>query len=277
MQNHSPTSPPSPVAPSPELADHLEGAPNFRSVATLPSADGRHLRPLTLFRSDALHRLTDADVERLAVLRIGTVLDLRREDERDWAPSRWPEQAQPMVRLFDAAPELQVVQAGGWRQVIEDPAFDAERSRRWMIDTYARMPRALAPAVRDGLTALGGDDGQAARVLVHCTAGKDRTGFVCAMMLSALDVPHEAILDDYLESGRRKPPEALARTLLDYHRIPIDSRSLGAMTQIASVQADYLDTALQTVVQQFGSTQAYLQHCGLDEARREALRAALLA
>lgn len=242
----------------------------------LPAANGRQLRPLRLFRSDALHRLTDADVERLAQLRIGTVLDLRRDDERSWAPSRWPAQAQPAVRLFDAAPELQVVQAGGWRQVIEDPDFDAGRSRRWMIATYARMPRALAPAVREALDALGSKDPVGSRVLVHCTAGKDRTGFVCAMVLKALGVSHDAILDDYLESSRRKPPEALARTLLEYHHIPVDSRSLGAMVQIATVQAEYLDCALKTVTEQFGSAQAYLQHCGLDASRQEALRAALL-
>ena len=258
-------------------SDRLEGAPNFRSVAALPAADGLRVQPLRLFRSDALHKLTPVDVAQLAALRIGTVLDLRREDERNWAPSRWPEQAQPVIRFFDASPELEVVQAGGWRNAIEEPDFDVARSRAWMTETYARMPRALAPAVRDALQTLSDPNPDTSRMLVHCTAGKDRTGFVCAMVLAALEVPHDAILEDYLESSRRKPPETLARTLLEYHGIPIDARSLGAMTQIAAVRADYLDQALKTTVEQFGSVAGYLQFCELDTPRQEALRRALLA
>ena len=257
--------------------DRLEGAPNFRSVAALPAADGLHVQPLKLFRSDALHKLTPDDVARLAALRIGTVLDLRREDERSWAPSRWPQAAQPVIRFFDASPELEVVQAGGWRNAIEQPDFDVGQSRAWMTETYARMPRALAPAVRDALMTLSNPDPDAARMLVHCTAGKDRTGFVCAMVLAALEVPQEAILEDYLESSRRKPAEALARSLLDYHRIPIDTRTLSALTQIAAVREDYLATALATAREQFGSISAYLTHCGLDAERRTAIRRALLA
>jgi protein-tyrosine phosphatase len=146
-----------------------------------------------------------------------------------------------------------------------------------MTETYARMPRALAPAVRDALMTLSSPNPDASRMLVHCTAGKDRTGFVCAMVLSALDVPQESILEDYLESSRRKPPETLARSLLDYHHIPIDTRALGAMIQIAAVWPDYLDTAFKTTIEQFGSVADYLKHCGLDNARREALRTALLS
>jgi len=266
------------VSPPTALDDRLEGAPNFRSVGDLPAADGRRVRPLTLFRSDSLHKLTPADVDRLGALRIGTVLDLRREDERSWAPSRWPEQQAPVTRTFDTAPELEVVQAGGWRHVIELPDFDAEQSRAWMSQTYARMPGALAAAVREALLTLSGAaaDPDASRVLVHCTAGKDRTGFVCAMVLAALDVPQEAILHDYLESGRRKPAETVARTLLDYHRIPIDARAMRAMIQIAGVSEDYLETAFRTTRELHGSIPAYLESCGLDPSRKDALRAALL-
>jgi protein-tyrosine phosphatase len=89
-------------------------------------------------------------------------------------------------------------------------------------------------------------------------------------------VPQESILEDYLESSRRKPPETLARSLLDYHSIPIDTRTLGAMTQIAAVREDYLDTALATAREQFGSVSAYLAYCGLDAERRTALRRSLL-
>ena len=260
--------------------DTLEGAPNFRSVSSLPAADGRSIRPYRLFRSDALHRLSESDLQRLEALRIRTVLDLRRDDERQSAPTRWPSAAPASTRLFDASPELEVVQAGGWRTVIRQEDFHAPQARAWMAQTYARMPIALAPAVRDAIELLSrpvptGESGDA--VLVHCTAGKDRTGFVCAMVLSALDVPHEAILEDYLESSRRRPPETLARTLLEFHGIEASPRAVSALEAIAGVNSDFLDSALSAIDEKFGSRKAYLQQaCGLDSQRLEAFRVAML-
>ncbi len=276
----SPQNAPTPGSVAANRPDTLEGAPNFRSVSSLPAADGRAIRPYRLFRSDALHRLSESDLQRLEALRIKTVLDLRRDDERQSAPTRWPLAAPAATRLFDASPELEVVQAGGWRTVIRQEDFHAPQARAWMAQTYARMPLALAPAVRDAIDLLSrpAPEGQAAdAVLVHCTAGKDRTGFVCAMVLSALDVPHEAILSDYLESSRRRPPETLARTLLDFHGIEASPRALSALEAIAGVNSDFLDSALRAIDEKFGSRQNYLQQaCGLNPQRLEALRAAML-
>jgi protein-tyrosine phosphatase len=263
--------PPAPVHDADPL---LAGAPNFRSVPPLPAAGGRRLRARRLFRSDALHRLTETDLQRLAALRIGTVLDLRRDDERAAAPSRWPSDAVPETRVFDGLPDaLQAVRAGGWRVQLEDPGFDAEQARRWLADTYARMPVALAPAVRDAIGRLAAGD---APVLVHCTAGKDRTGFVCAMVLRALEVPHDAILEDYLESARRRPPQALARVLIEMSGIPASPRALGAIETIAGVRPEFLDAALAAVDREFGSVADYLRDCGMDAGVREALHARLL-
>jgi protein-tyrosine phosphatase len=258
-------------------ADRLDGAPNFRSVAALPAAGGRRLRTLRLFRSDALHRLTDADLPRLAALRIGSVLDLRRDDERASAPSRWPAPAVPETLTFDVAPDLQAVRAGGWRDRLADPGFDAGEARRWMIDTYARMPAAFGPAVREAIGRLSAPAAAApATLLVHCTAGKDRTGFVVAMVLAALEVPRDAIVDDYLESSRRRPPAALAQALAMMGGIEPTPRSLGAIETIAGVRTEFLDAALDAVARDFGSVPAYLRACGLDGQALDALRAAML-
>jgi protein-tyrosine phosphatase len=266
-----------PIAPAATTPDRLEGAPNFRSVAALPAAGGRRLRTLRLFRSDALHRLTDADLPRLAALRIGAVLDLRRDDERTSAPSRWPAPVAPETLTYDLAPDLQAVRAGGWRDRLADPGFDADAARRWMIDTYARMPGAFAPAVREAVGRLSAAPAAApGALLVHCTAGKDRTGFVVAMVLAALDVPHDAIVDDYLESSRRRPPAALAQALAVMGGIEPTPRTLGAIETIAGVRTEFLDAALAAVARDFGSVPAYLRACGLDGQTLEALRGAML-
>jgi len=256
--------------------DRLQGAPNFRAIDALPATNGRRLKRLRLFRSDALHRLSDDDLARLRALRIDTVLDLRRQDEREMSPNRWPHDSAPVVRVFDAAPELQAVRAGGWHESLNDPSFDAERARLWMIETYARMPTALAPAVSAAITHACTAQTRDTPLLVHCTAGKDRTGFVCAMVLAAVGVPRESILADYLESSVRRPSAEMAEVLLAFHGIERTPRKRSALEVITSVQNDFLMTSFKTVERDYGSIEAYLSACGLGADKRDALHAALL-
>ncbi|RPH45662.1 MAG: tyrosine-protein phosphatase [Burkholderiales bacterium] len=253
----------------------LEGAPNFRAVDPLPAADGR-LRAGRIFRSDALHRLTDVDVGALAAVDIGAVLDLRRDDERSQMPSRWPQRKPREMLTFDVLPDLQAVRAGGWRVQLAQPDFDATGAHRWMDETYARMPAALAPAVHEAARRLARRGEASTRVLVHCTAGKDRTGFVVAMLLAALGVSREAIVDDYLESSRRRPPAALADMLIALSDLQASPRMRAAIETIADVRADWLETALQTAERQHGSIDGYLSAAGVDAPLRAALRMTLL-
>ena len=255
----------------------LEGAPNFRAVAPLPAAAGSRLLPGRIFRSDALHRLSATDLDALAALDIATVLDLRRDDERSQMPSRWPARQPREMLTFDVLPDLQAVRAGGWRVNLEREDFDARGAHRWMAETYGRMPAALAPAVHEAARRLARRGDAATRVLVHCTAGKDRTGFVVAMLLTALDVPREAIVDDYLESSRRRPPAVLADMLIAQSGETPSARMRGAIETIAGVHADWLETALHTAEREHGTLDAYLTAAGVDAPLRGALRQTLLA
>jgi protein-tyrosine phosphatase len=278
-----PADAPRPDAPQPDRGERtlrLQGAPNFRAIDALRAADGRRLRARRVFRSDALQRLTDDDVARVAGLGIGTVIDLRRPDEREAAPSRLPTPA-PRTEVFDAAPALAAVQPIAWREVLRQPEFDAAAARAWMLDTYGRMPLPLATAVRAAARSLQAGDPQAGEagpsILVHCTAGKDRTGFVCAMLLAAVDIPWDAIVDDYLESSRRHPPSALAASLFEDELLQRSARVRGALEVVASVQPEFLETACASARATFGSIDAYLDEaCGLGPSQRDALRMRLL-
>jgi len=283
-----PADAPRPAHPPPDRGERtlrLQGAPNFRAIDALGSAGGRRLRARRVFRSDALQRLTDDDVARVAGLGIGTVIDLRRPDERQAAPSRLPTPA-PRTEVFDAAPALAAVQPIAWREVLRQPEFDAAAARAWMLDTYGRMPLPLAPAVRAAARSLQAGDPQAGdpqagkpgpSILVHCTAGKDRTGFVCAMLLAAIDIPWDAIVDDYLESSRRHPPSALAASLFEDELLQRSARVRDALEVVAGVEPEFLETACASVRATFGSIDTYLDEaCGLGPAQRDALRMRLL-
>lgn len=255
--------------------ERLEGAPNFRSIRPLLARDGARLRAGRVFRSDGLHRLTDTDLPRLQSLGIGAVIDLRNRTERGSAPSRLP-QPQPWVHIHDSPPELAAVQGHGWRDVIEDEQFDAAAAHAWMNDTYRRMPRALAPSVVAMVRSLGGLDRDPVPTVTHCMAGKDRTGFVIAVLLGVLGVSREDVLEDYLLSNARRPPEDFARSMLVFHGLPLDRRTVGAVTEVAAVYPDYLETAMNSLQADFGSLEGYLQAQGLQTQDLSRFREALL-
>jgi protein-tyrosine phosphatase len=255
-----------------ENAPRFAGATNFRSLGGLPAADGRRLRPHALMRADRLIGLDERDWEALARTGLATVCDLRSDAERAEHPNAVPS-ALGVHELncrvnndLRADPSLA-------RLMADDPS--ARGAERVMIEIYRRFPGYMGTtltAVVERLLAGG------APMLVHCSAGKDRTGFVIAMLLHALDVPEPLIREDYLAS--RHWPGAI------HHRAPLAAR-LGrfmpaselaaAVDTVIDVREVYLDAALGAAVTEFGSINRYLEvAAGLDAARRDRLRAALL-
>lgn len=253
----------------------LDGAPNFRDIGGYPGADGRTVRCGRLFRSEALARLTDADLGSLAALNIELVCDLRAADERDREPNRWPP-GRPFEAVGNvAADELSGVQVFGWRQRIADPAFDALAARQWILRAYSEMPRLFAGSLAALFSRLGAESSPA--TLIHCTAGKDRTGFVCAILLHALGVSRDDIFANYLLTRRYRPAEQLLQALIgdEFDRLP--STTQAALMIMADVRDDYLETALARIDEDFGSVDGYLaKACQLEPEGRDRLRARLL-
>ncbi len=253
----------------------LESAPNFRDLAGIAGHGGRVVRAGKVLRSSLLTDLTPADLKHLVRYPVGWVCDLRSPDERAQASGTWP--------LADAAQTITAPHAGdvtgarpaAWHERLQDPAFDEAAAREYMFDAYRRMPQAFG-SVLARLLELLADEGQAP-VLVHCVAGKDRTGFVCAMLLSALGAPQEAIRADYLASHVYAQRQSAHGPLALPDGVAASARSLAARAMLARVDEAYLDAALGEVTRRHGSVQAYLQQvAGLDDALRGALRARLL-
>jgi len=161
----------------------LDGCLNFRDLGGYPTADGRMLRRGQVFRSDALHLLTPADVAHLRdELRIGLILDLRGAAELR-SEGRGPLADEPIrfqhLPLFsDEARER-----GG--------AAAYEMS---LADRYFLLARFAMQPIARVLGAIADAD---APLVYHCAAGKDRTGVVTALLLSLLGVDDEIIAADY--------------------------------------------------------------------------------
>ena len=251
----------------------LEGATNFRSLAGMPASGGRSIRPHVLMRADRLTNLTDGDWRRLAATGLATICDLRSDAERSEHPTEVP--AHLSIREIHcdirndlrADPSLALL-------LVKDPS--ARGAERFMVEIYRRFPRYMGTTLRSIVDLLLGDG---APLLVHCSAGKDRTGFVVAMLLHALEVPRELIREDYLASQGWPGGEAHRASLAERLGVIVPPAALdGVVDAVLSVRESYLDSALSALRSDYGSIERYLEsEAGLDESRRERLRAHLLA
>ena len=188
------------------MPQSLTTAPNFRDLGGLPTADGRIVRPGLVFRSEALLEPIDADAAAIIAYGIVLVCDLRSDSERNHAPNDW--WAAQGVELLD----LDVMAAieacdGPWLRLRSDRTTAGAIAA--MEATYTALPAAALvhlAAIVDRIIAGN------LPLLIHCTAGKDRTGFVSAMLLAALGVDHATILADYLDSDGRWTPQVREHT-----------------------------------------------------------------
>jgi protein tyrosine/serine phosphatase len=158
----------------------LEGCANFRDVGGYPVRGGRRVRRGRLFRSDALHQMTDADVRRVRdALGVRTVIDLRSSAEiasDGVGPLPLPPVRRHHLPLFE----------GG--------EIATRATPRPLDELYALMLRFARGAIARALDVIAGSDDP---VVFHCAAGKDRTGVIAAVVLGILGVPDEHVIDDY--------------------------------------------------------------------------------
>ena len=251
----------------------LDGAVNARDFGGV-AADGGHVRAGVLYRSDQLSALSAGDFARLEALGIGLICDLRSEQERERLPTRWPEGRPPCFLPLDVAGDPRAGALAFWDRI--GGAGGEAGIRDAMLELYRGLPRRFEkalPILFDRLTAP-----DCPPLLIHCHAGKDRTGFACAMILAALGVAPDAIAEDYLAT--RIAAAALAArsgiAAAAERRLGV-ALSPAALAFIESVLPEYLDAALGAVESGYGSLEAYLRDVGgLSSPKRERLRAFLL-
>lgn len=245
----------------------LEGIDNFRDFGDYPALGGRRLKRGRLYRSAAHAKATDADLKALAALGIAVVVDLRRREERAREPSRRPPGFAGVVIVNDE-PHAE----DSWRNHIAAGDVTAASFRDYMFDYYRKAPfdaRHIDLFSRY-FQALAGIDGP---VLIHCAAGKDRTGTVVALALEAAGVPREAIAADYMASADRI--EAIFGRLLssETYRHELE----GHDPQNHAPLPGTIERVLELLDAQYGSALAFLTAHGLTDADLERLRARIPA
>ncbi|WP_232344335.1 tyrosine-protein phosphatase [Actinoplanes awajinensis] len=250
------------------LADrslHLASAPNFRDAGGYRTTDGRWVRMGVLFRSNSLATLTDADVAKLQRLDITTDIDFRTPAEIAAGPDRLPAGVTYLnanvIGTSDASGGLGAIdlttEAGGVAMMVAgEKAFVSSASGRASYTTL--------------FSTVGNP--RAANVLYHCTAGKDRTGWASAALLTALGVPRATVLDDYLLSNTYNAASNEAALA----QVPAVIRP--GYQAVLDVRAEYLQSGFDEVTATFGTFDGYLRAgLGLTGRDLRTLRAQLLA
>jgi protein tyrosine/serine phosphatase len=252
----------------------LDGVINFRDFGGGPGADGRRIRSGRLFRSGHHAAATDADLERLERLGFALIVDLRRPPERARDLARRPEGTS--ARVLEHQGPTDVLVAPHLTFLAEPDATPA-RVREQMTIGYRGYPfdPHYVAMYRDFFALLPELDGP---LLINCHAGKDRTGFLCALTLHVLGAPPEHIRDDYLATNRHNRADArLAEMAAGFRETHGHDPSEALLRTMLSADAAWLDAAFTAIAENHGDTDSYLEEVvGLTPARREAIRERLL-
>jgi protein-tyrosine phosphatase len=247
-----------PMSDSPARHLNLAGASNFRDLGGYPGKDGRTVRWRQIYRSNHLGHLTGADIELLRPLGLKNAFDFRGTEERAEAICGIEE-----IAVHSLPIEPTVVAALRARLATGVPLSSAD-ALEVMRGSYRDYVRFNTPRFRALFAHLLEDR---APLVIHCTAGKDRTGFACALILHALGVSDELIAEDYLLTNRfyRRDPSVSSD-------LPDEVRQV-----LGSVQASFLAAAFEAIRANYGNLENYFRDgLGLGARQRAGLEARYL-
>lgn len=249
----------SPVTPSRFIP--LNGSINFRDFGGYPTAQGI-VKWRQLFRCGSLAMIEAPAHREFAELGISMICDLRRDDEVEMSPS--PEHGPFACRRHIP---IEPGSSAMLRESLQDPAQCAEDRLRFMTEITREIAANHLAEYRQLFECLLETEGA---FLLHCSAGKDRTGFGAALILAALGVDEATIMQDYLLTNEAKSLfDFMGSRMRDFYGDHVDEDSLLAVT---GVREEYLAAALAEVKRSYGSMEVYLDEIGVDRRVREALR-----
>lgn len=237
----------------------LEGSTNFRDLGGLVNRHGQAIRNGRIFRSDALARLTATDLERLSTYRITTLIDLRSVQEQErTGPS-------------------QLIAHHGTR-VVHAPVTDLDASptgmaEQTLVEMYQDFLVKGTAAYSRVFTTLSTDEELPA--VIHCAAGKDRTGVAVALLLRLLDVPDETIVEDYAITDRNM--QRMIRGWMESNpELASKTEGVRIPEHVVRAHPETMEAFLVALDETYGSAEDYLLTTGVTSTGIDRLRVQLL-
>ncbi len=212
----------------------LKGARNVRELGGYLGNDGKTIKWGRLFRAGDLDLLTEPDLDLLSALGLKTIIDFRRSAEMAAAPDKRPSSLVEYIPLSIDPGDIQLL------------AKESDKlPDQLMVDSYLSMARDFKEQFGAFLNLAAEAD--KAPLLYHCTAGKDRTGFATALLLSALGVDRKTIMADYILSAEGLGDKYAGFISKHPHLAPL-----------ATINPDYLTAALDLIDREYGDMDNYL-------------------
>ena len=254
----------------------FDGIHNFRDYGGYSTLHGNRLVSNRLFRSGDFSKASGKDLTQLSRLNLSAMIDLRGKKEREKEPAVLSDSFSPTVYCSEGetainapalAPHLEGI---GTRQSADD-------MRKEMINRYSTLPFRpyLNQVYRMYFKVLASVNGA---TVVFCSAGKDRTGLLVALLHSLLGVHHDDIISEFLLTNYAPGQEARIDSLRDSIQKRFGAGlSEDAIRVVTSVEPEYLETAFSIIIERFGSVEAYAREvlC-LDTKIRDGLFANLV-
>lgn len=245
----------------------LEGVHNFRDYGGYVTTDGGRVKRGVLWRSGQHVDATEDDLGRIAELDLKHVIDFRGRSERTSYPCRRHEDFGAQVLFYDGetaalAPHVEAAEG----------VLDVESAHAKMEALYSRLPRRepVLHVMRLYFDALSKGEGAS---LVHCLAGKDRTGMAVALLHHTLGVHWDDAMEDFLLTNTAGNIEARVAAGAVAVRDKWGNISDDTIRVLMGVDERYLAAMRKAVEAEYGSLDAFLKDVlGVDEERREALR-----
>jgi protein-tyrosine phosphatase len=230
----------------------LDGGVNVRDLGGYRSRDGRQVKWRTILRSGHLNHLSDDDRESFTKLDLRTIHDFRRSPEIEKFPSIVGD-----INIVSGY-ELGVGSMGMFMQTLEAEGFTPAEAHTFVVKAYRDCVLDVTGAFRAFFQHLLAQKSGA--LLFHCMAGKDRTGLAAALILHALDVPSDVIMEDYMLTSHYLPVDAVIENFVrsrdDLAAIIANNRA--ALVPYCGVHPDNLIAFFQGIDLKFGSIDAYL-------------------
>jgi protein-tyrosine phosphatase len=261
---------------------HLKGTSNTRDIGGYETSDGRTLRWRQIIRSDNLSRLTTKDFQKLEEMGLKTVIDLRTERENEQGPTKWRGENPPNFYHFPIGRA-----DNDWfnkqRKMLKSNRFTERQSMEHMVNGYRMIADEGLPSYQELMTLVLDESNWP--VLIHCNAGKDRAGIATMLILEALGVDRETIMEDFLLTNKVSRTEEKAG-ILSKERKNYGSRpgsgmgggrgpSPNAWFPIVGVAPEMLEAFYSEADEQYGSIDALLTEIGVDQEARTELAASL--
>lgn len=248
-----------------EKSLNIKKVHNFRVVGNIKNTEGRTLKEGMFYRSAHLHQLKKKSFKQFGELGITEIIDLRNSKEIFEKPDQLPNGV--TYKKYSAF-EDEGDQLSQARKLVLKGKVNASDADKRMIDFYREYVTENPETIKTIVTEILESEKP---ILYHCTAGKDRTGIVTALILTVLKFDKETIYNEYLLSNNfRKPLVEKRLRLANNLHFLYPKMDLQVLEKLSWVEKRYLDAAFEEINKKYGSTDAYIQQVlGISEAKRE--------